>query len=212
MQRRRQLVLFDQVAGEAVGQHEGWLHGRDVELGAAEIRMGLDAAIGDGDRPAILEKQQFVRPDAMRRKFADARKAVPRVIDADHAGGILEIIFGRIKQRAVRREDAVTEEVAAGDALDGDRLAAAGGIEHHGKGSGLAREDDRAAGNRIEGYVMAAIRQVDCVQDLACFRQDRRAIGAVAPLEGGGEDGVGIEAFLPARRARARREKLRRRP
>ncbi len=148
----------------------------------------------------------------MRREFADARKAAPRVIDADHAGGVVEIVLGRVEQRAVRRKDAVAEEVAAGDALDGDGLAPAGGIEHHGKGSGLTREDDRAAGNRVEGDVMAAIGQVDRVQDLAGFGQDRRAIGAVAPLEGGGEDGVGTIACRRVPKEPARRGKSPPRP
>ena len=61
--------------GQAVDQHEGRLHGRKVELGAAEIRMRLDAAIGDGERSPVAEQQQLVRPDAMGREFADARES-----------------------------------------------------------------------------------------------------------------------------------------
>ena len=67
-------MLFDQVAGQAVDEHEGRLHGRKVELGAAEIRMRFDAAIGDGERSAVAEQKQFVRPDAMGRELADTGK------------------------------------------------------------------------------------------------------------------------------------------
>ena len=92
------------------------------------------------------------------------------------------------------------------------RLATAGRIEHHGEGSGLAREDDRAAGDRIEGDVVAAVGQVDRVQDLACLGQDRRAIGAVAPLEGGGEDGVRAKRCRPCGGRERRQEAQHPRP
>ena len=57
---------------------------------------------------------------------------------------------------------------------------------------------------------MAAIGQVDRVQHLAGFGQDRRAIGAVAPLIGGGEDGVrGERAGAGRRRQRGQESRAR---
>ena len=58
-----------------VDQHVGRLHGRQVELGAAEIGMRLDAAIGDRDGAPVAKQQQFVRADAIGREFADARES-----------------------------------------------------------------------------------------------------------------------------------------
>ena len=43
-------------------------------------------------------------------------------------------------------------------------------------------------------------------QDLAVLRQDRRAIGAVAPLVGGGEDGIGASVAAQAPRRQRREE------
>ena len=98
----------------AVDEDEGRLHGRDVELGAAEIRMRLDAAIGDRQRAAVAEQQHFVRVHAVGRELADAAKAARRVVDADHAGGVVEIVLGGVEQRAVGREHAMAEEMPAG--------------------------------------------------------------------------------------------------
>ena len=84
----------------------------------------------------------------------------------------------------------MAEEVAAGDALDGDRRRASCMIEGDEEGARLSREDDRTARDRIECDVMAAIGQLDGVQNFAGFRQDRRAIGSVAALVGGSEDGI----------------------
>ena len=154
-------VLFHQRAGGAVDEDQRRLHRRDVELGAAEIRMRLDAAIGDGQRLAVRAKQQFVRADAMGRELADAAEPVRRVVDADHAGGIVEVVLGRIEQRAVRRKHAVAVEMPALDAGDRDRLCLAGMVEDHGKRARLTREHHRAARYRIEGDVVAAFRQVE---------------------------------------------------
>ena len=88
------------------------------------IRMGLDAAIGDRQRPAVAQQQKLVRADAIGREFADAAEFRPRVVDADHAGGVVEVVLGGVEQRAVGREHAMAEEMPAGDAGDGQRRVA----------------------------------------------------------------------------------------
>ncbi len=85
-------------------------------------------------------------------------------------------------------------------------VSPAGRIEHHGEGAGLAGKDHRAPGGGIEGDVVAALREVDGMQDLAGFRQDRRAIGAVAFLERGGEHRVGGKRVGAGRRRQRRQE------
>ena len=178
VQLRRQLVLLDQLAADAVEEDEGRLHGRDVELGAAEIRMRLDAAIGDRQRAAVAEQQHLVRVHAVGRELADAAEAVGRVVDADHAGGVVEVVLGRVEQRAVGREHAVAEEMPARRAGDGERLAAAPvWSKTTAKVPGPAREHDGAAGDRIEGDVVAAIGQRRGEQQLAVLGQHRDAIG-----------------------------------
>ena len=97
----RQLMFLDQVAADAVDEDERRLHGCDIQLGAPEIRMCLDAAIGDGQRAPVAEQQHFVRVHAMRGEFADAVEAAGRVVDADHAGRVFEVILGGVEQRAV---------------------------------------------------------------------------------------------------------------
>ena len=54
----------------------------------------------------------------------------------------------------------MAEEMPAGRAGDGQRLARARVVEDHGEGAGLPGEDHRAPRDRIEGDVMAAIGQI----------------------------------------------------
>ena len=164
VQRRGQFVLLDQVAGQPVDEDQRGLHGRQVELGAAEIGMRLDAAIADRQRAAVRQEEQFVGADAMGRELAHALKAVRGVVDADHARGGVEIVLGRVEQRAVGRKGAVAEKMAPGQALDGLGLASPGVVEDDGKGAGLTGKDDRAAADGIEGDVVSALRQLDRVQ------------------------------------------------
>ena len=147
-----------------------------------------------------------MRTHAVGREFADAAEFRARVIDADDAGGIVEIVLGGVEQRAVGREHAVAEEMPAGDAGDGQRRVTAGVVEDHGEGAGLPGEDHRALRHRIEGDVVAAIGQVDRMQHLAGLGQDGRAIAAVALDEGGGEDGVRGKRLRPGRRRHRRHE------
>ena len=171
-------MLFDQIAADAVDEDEGRLHRRDVELGAAVIRMGLDAAIGDRQRAAVAEQQHLVRVHAVGREFADAAKAVAGVIDADHAGGVVEIVLGGVEQLAVGREHAMAEEVPAGRAGDGDRLRRC----RHGRrprrtcrACRANTTERRATGSKR--HVMAAIGQRRGEQQLALFRKHGDAAG-----------------------------------
>ena len=133
-------------------------------------------------------------------------KAAGRVVDADHAGGVLEIVLGGIEQPAVRREHAMAEEVPAGRAGDGHRRDCAGVVEHHGEGAGPAREHHRAAGDRIVGHVVAAVGQRRGEQQLAVLGQDRDAAGAVLDLVGGGKNRLGLlDGEQPLRRQRRRK-------
>jgi hypothetical protein len=201
----RQFVSLDEVARHAIDENERRLHGGEVQFGAAEIRMRFNAAIGDRQRASVGKQQQFVRPDAVGGKFAEPEKSVLRVIDADHAGGIVEIVLRGVEQTAVGRDSAMAEEVPAGRAGDGPGLAPAGVVEHDGKGSGLAREHHGSPRDRIAGDVMPAVGQVDPVQQLSRFRQYGRAVAAITAAVGGGEDGVGPLGF-GARPARQRCE------
>ena len=131
-------------------------------------------------------------------------KAVARVVDADHAGGVVEIVLGGVEQRAVRREDAVAEEMPAGDALRSSAAASRPAwSKTTAKVPGWRAKTTERPRDRIEGDVVAAVGQLDRVQDLAGLGQDRRAIGAVAPLVGGGEDRVGRKRVGAGRQAPA---------
>ena len=167
MQRPRQLVLFDQVAGDAVDQRIGRLHRRDVELGATEVGMRFDAAIGDGECAAVAKQKQFMRPHAVGGELADTVEFRPRVINANDARGVIKIVLGRIEQGAVGREHTMAEEMPAGDAGDGRWLLATGMVEDHRESAGLAGEDDRAFRHRVESNVMATVGQIERVQYIA---------------------------------------------
>ena len=203
VQLRRQLVLLDQIAVDAVDEDERRLHGCDVELGAAEIRMRLDAAIGDRQRAPVAEQQHFVRVHAVRGEFADAAETVGRVVDADHAGGVLEIVLGRVEQRAVGREHAVAEEMPARRAGDRHRLGRAGMVEHHGEGPRTPREHHRTAGDRIVGHVVTAVGQRRGEQHLAVLGEHGDAAVPALDLVGRGENRVGLlDREQPLRRQR----------
>ena len=81
---RRQPVLRDQMPVE-IDEGERGIHRRDVQHLAAVFRIGLDPAIGDGERLSVGQQDRLVRADAARREFADARVGIGRVVDADDA-------------------------------------------------------------------------------------------------------------------------------
>ena len=184
-------MLFEKLARQPVDEGEGRSHRGQVELGAAEIGMGLDAAIGDGKRAAVAGEQKFVGADAMGGELMDAAEPVARVVDADHAGGVVEIVLRGVEQRAIGREHSMAEEMAALDADNGMRRSAASMVEDHREGARLAREDDGAPRDGVERHVMAAIGKVEGEDELAFFRQDGNAETPVSPLEGSGEDRLG---------------------
>ncbi len=119
---RRQRVLLDQRARCRVDQRQRRLHAGEVELGAAEIRMRLDAAIGNDQHAPVVGDRHVVRADAVGLELADAGKAVGRVIEADHAAVGVEVVLAGIEEPAIRREGAVAIEVAALGGGDDDRV------------------------------------------------------------------------------------------
>ena len=199
-------MLLDQPAGLAVDEDQRRLHGRQIELGAAEIGMRLDAAIGDRECASVRHQQQLVRVHAVGRELADAAKAVGGVVDADHARGGLEVVLGRVEQLAVGREHSVAEEMPSLDARDGQRRLVGRMVEDDGEGAWPAGEDHGRPVHGVEGDVMAALGQVDREQHLAGLGEQRHAIGAVATLERGGEDGIGLLDRGAGRRRQGRGE------
>jgi hypothetical protein len=195
VQFRRQFVAFDKIAGNAVDENQRRLHCGEVQLGAAEIGMRFDAAIGDCQRAAVAEQQQFVRPDPVSWEFVQPPEVGAGIINADHARRIVEIIFGGVKQPAISRENAMAEEVPAGDAGDGFGLAPARVVEHDREGARLAGKHHRAPRDRIICHVVAPVGQVDPVQHRSRFRQDRRAVAAVVATVGGGEHRIRLHRF-----------------
>src|SRR3546814_7347539 len=59
----------DQSALVAVDIGERGPHGRKIELGAREIRMGADAAVADGKRMAVRQHHKLMRPDPVGRQL-----------------------------------------------------------------------------------------------------------------------------------------------
>ena len=90
-------------------------------------------------------------------------KAAAGVVDADHAGGVVEIVLGRVEQRAVGREDAMAEEMPARRcSAIGQRLARCRyGRRRRRRCRAAARRPPSGRDDRIEGDVVAAIGQVD---------------------------------------------------
>ena len=74
--------------------------------------MGRDAAVGDNQGLAVGEQRDLVRADAVGGKFAHARIAARRVVDADDASLPLEIVLGGVEQPPARAEHSVAVEVA----------------------------------------------------------------------------------------------------
>ncbi|MNY26448.1 hypothetical protein D3C86_1602980 [compost metagenome] len=97
----RHCVFLNQLTGRRIEKHKRGLHIVDIELGSSEIRMGLDAAIGDHHQPPVITHGHVMRADAMRVIFADAGKAVAGVIEPDDATIAVEVVFAGIKDCAI---------------------------------------------------------------------------------------------------------------
>jgi hypothetical protein len=99
------------------------------------------------------------------------RKPSAGVVDADHARRVVEIVLGGVEQRPSGEKTPWPKKCLPAHA--GDGLGADGRmVEDRGEGAGLAGEHHRPPRDRIEGYVVAAVRQVDLVQIAPFLRQD----------------------------------------
>ena len=186
-QRRRQGVALHECACRRLDQRQRRFHVVEIELGAAEVRMRLDPAIGDDQRPSIVRHRHVVGADAVAVELADAAIAIGRLIEADHPAVGLEIVLARIEQPAVRREAAMAEEVPVRAGVDDGRFRSASGVEEQGERSRAPREGRRMTCRRAMGHPVAARRQPDALDDRAVFGKRRKAKAAVAGHEAGGE-------------------------
>ena len=69
-------MLFDEGTGRRVGDDQRWLHAVEIELGAAEIRMGLDPAIGDDQQASVVADRHVMGADAVGFELADPAETV----------------------------------------------------------------------------------------------------------------------------------------
>jgi hypothetical protein len=175
-----QRVAFDERAGRGVDERERRLHMVEVELGAAEIRMGLDAAIGGDQQAAVVADGEIVRADAVGGIFADAAIAVAGIVEADHAAVGAEIVLAGIEQFSIRREAAMAEEVPLLGSGDRHRLRLAAAVDHQREGAGAPGEGDEMIGCGRKGHAVAAGGQGRAVDDRAVFGKHRDAEAAVA--------------------------------
>ena len=161
------LYLARQAQIAEVGAHKG-----DVELGAASIRVGLDAAIGDHQTGGVAAQEHLMRADAAGGKLADAA-IVAGVPDANHAFAALEGILGRIHHLALGGEHAVTVEVMPLRWLQPRQLRARAAVDDIGKSTGTAGKGHRFGPCGVGAGGMAPIRQGMAEQHLARLREPR---------------------------------------
>ncbi len=102
--------------------------------------MGQDAAIADHQRVAVAGEAELVRSDAAGRQLAASPEAHGRVIDADDAALLGEIVFGGIEQPSVLAERAMPKEMPVGRGLERGDERAAGEINGTRERAGRARE------------------------------------------------------------------------
>jgi hypothetical protein len=204
-------MLFDQRTARRIGDHQGGFHAIEVELGAAEIRMGLDPAIGDDQQAAVVADRHVVRADAMGFELADPAETIRGVIDADHAAIGVEIVFAGIEQPAVRRKVPVAEEVPVGRRGDHDRFAASACVEDDRKGTGTSGEGDREACRRAVAEAVNAVRQIDPVDEGAVLGDQADTESSVRRAEAGGKDRIAaLEREERTRRKRGEEQSPRR--
>ena len=176
------------------------LHGVNVELLAsctARFDVGLDAAVGDGERLAVGEQDHLVRADAERLQLADALVALRGVIDAEEAVARLVVVLGRVEQAPVGREHAVAVEVAVRRRREQHRLAPAPHIEGERERAGAAREHHRLAACGVERDVVAAVPQRQLAHDRAVEPQHHDRVGAIrAPACGDEVATTGVHRII----------------
>ena len=202
VQRGRETLLLEEIAGRDVDIDERRLHVGDVQLIVAAIGMGLDAAIGDHHGAAVAEQRDVVRLHAVRGKLADLPVAVRRVAHADHTRGALIVVLRGVEQPAIGREHAVAEEVTVGLGGEPDRRPC---IERDrdAEAARPPRESDPFAAVGLERDVVAALRQLDRPHIAVEGEQRGREIAPVVPARGGEAFGLGTAAAAPGRASMA---------
>ena len=176
----RESVLREHMPVE-IGEHQRRIHRGEIEHGAAELRIRLDPAIGDGQRLAVAQQNGFVRTHAVRREFADTTVGIGRVVDTNSAGPGLEIAFGGEQQPAVGGIGPMPEEVPVRACQEDLRSGPPLQVERDGKRAGAARERDRLPAGLMHRQVVPARRQRDFTNDLATLGKDHDGIAAVRP-------------------------------
>ena len=83
----------------------------EVQLGAAEIRMGFDTAVRGDQQAAVIADGEIVRADTVGLVFADAAIVFPRIVKADDPTLGVEIVLAGIEEPAIGRKAAMPEEV-----------------------------------------------------------------------------------------------------
>ena len=148
-----------QLAGLGVDVGQVRRHGRDVELGAALVGMGPDAAVGHHERRGVRHEPEVMGADPVARDLADPGVARPGVVDADDATGGGVVVLGREELAAVGGKDSVTIEVTPGRGLDPPQNGSVRRIQDRGEGAGPPREDDAVRLGRVKGDTVAPVRQ-----------------------------------------------------
>ena len=183
VQVRIEFQFPDQGTAPPVDGAQGWRHGGQVEFDARQVRMRRDAAVGNDEGLAVGKQRDLVRADAVGRKFAQAPVAALRVVDADDAAFVLEIVPGGVEQPAVAAEHAMPVVAAVGlrhqRACDG----APRKVQRQCKASRPPREMHRLESSRSRGerVTPARLRQIEADNAVSREAADPVAAGGVGP-------------------------------
>ena len=76
-------------------------HRIEIEIHAASIRHRVETAVADGQRLAVCQQKDLMRPDAIARMFADLLVIARHIVDADNATLAVDVVFGSVEQPSV---------------------------------------------------------------------------------------------------------------
>src|SRR5690606_9919475 len=97
----------------------------------------------------------FVGIEAMALQFSDAPEARPGIVNPENSAAGIEIVFGRIEQPPILREDAVSAEVAIRRGFKDDWRACTVEVERDRELTRPARKGNSAGPVGAEGNVVA---------------------------------------------------------